>query len=176
MSELNRRTFLAAGTAAAALGASAGRPALLGGEKARITRWPAWPVFDKTEEDALAGVLRSGAWYRGSGKHVAAFEQAYASATGAKGCLATANGTSALYVSLAALGIGPGDEVIVPPYTFTATVNAVLALHALPVFVDSDRETFQIDHRKIASAITPRTAAILPVHLGGNAANLDAIL
>jgi dTDP-4-amino-4,6-dideoxygalactose transaminase len=104
------------------------------------------------------------------------FEAAYAQLTGAKYCLATANGTSALLTSLAALGVGAGGEVIVPPYTFVATVNAVVALNALPVFVDSDPETFQIDARKIEAAITERTAAILPVHLGGSAADLDTIL
>ena len=96
--------------------------------------------------------------------------------TGAKHCVATANGTSALFASLAALGIGPGDEVIVPPYTFIATINAVLLQYALPVFVDTDPETFQIDARKIEAAITERTAAIMPVHLGGNVADMDAIL
>ena len=75
-----------------------------------------------------------------------------------------------------ALEIGPGDEVIVPPYTFVATVNAVLMQHALPVFVDTDRETMQIDARKIEAAITPRTRAIMPVHLGGSVAEMDAIL
>ena len=117
---------------------------------------------------------RRGKWFRG--ERVAAFESAYASLTGAKGCLATANGTSALITSLAALGIGPGDEVIVPPYTFIATVNAVLLMHALPVFVDTDLETFQIDARKVEAAITPRTRAMIPVHLGGSAADLDTIL
>ena len=77
--------------------------------------------------------------------------------------------------SLAALGVGPGDEVIVPPYTFVATVNAVLMHHALPIFVDTDPETFQIDARKIEAAITERTRCIIPVHLGGAAADLDAI-
>ena len=74
------------------------------------------------------------------------------------------------------MGIGPGDEVIVPPYTFVATINAILQVHALPVFVDVEPDTFQIDAAKIEAAVTPRTAAILPVHLGGNVANLDAIL
>ena len=91
-------------------------------------------------------------------------------------CLATANGTSALLTSLNAMGIEPGDEVIVPPYTFIATVNVVLRHHALPVFVDTDPETFQMDARKIEAAITPRTKAIIPVHLGGSACDLDAIL
>ena len=173
---VTRRTFFAAAAAGATTFAANNKPAILGGVKIRTTRWPSWPVFDKTEDEALLKVVRSAAWGRGSGKQVQIFEEAYAAVTGAKSCLATANGTSALLVSLAALGIGPGDEVIVPPYTFVATVNTVLALQALPVFVDSDRETFQIDHRKIEAAITDRTAAIMPVHLGGNASHLDAIL
>jgi dTDP-4-amino-4,6-dideoxygalactose transaminase len=75
-----------------------------------------------------------------------------------------------------ALEIGPGDEVIVPPYTFVATINSVLLQHALPVFVDSDRETFQINARKIEASLTKRTRCILPVHLGGASADLDTIL
>jgi dTDP-4-amino-4,6-dideoxygalactose transaminase len=124
----------------------------------------------------MLGVIHSGEWFRGGGQNVNKFEQAYAQATGAKYCLATANGTSALFTSLAALGVGAGDEVILPPYTFVATVNVVLLLNAVPVFVDTDRETFQIDSRKIEAAITPRTKVIMPVHLGGGAADMDAIL
>ena len=149
-------------------------PALLGGSPVRRTRFPSWPVADRREEDALVNLVRSGEWFRG--KNVAAFESAYASLTGAKHCLATANGTSALITSLSALGVGAGDEVIVPPYTFIATVNAVLLLHALPVFVDSERDTFQIDARRIERAITDRTRVIMPVHLGGSVADLDTIL
>ena len=153
------------------------KPALLGGTPVRKGRWPSWPVFDRKEEDELLGVLRSGKWYRGAGKYnVDRFEAAYAQLTGAKHCLATANGTSALLVSLNALGIQAGDEVILPPYTFVATLNVILMMNALPVFVDSDRETSQIDARKIEAAITPRTKLIMPVHLGGSAADLDAIL
>jgi dTDP-4-amino-4,6-dideoxygalactose transaminase len=148
--------------------------AVLGGSPVRRTPFPSWPVADEREERALVDLIRSGKWFRG--KNVEAFETSYASLTGAKHCLATANGTSALITSLAALGIGAGDEVIVPPYTFVATVNAVLLMHALPVFVDSDIETFQIDARKVEQAITDRTRAILPVHLGGAAADLDTIL
>ena len=148
--------------------------AVLGGTPVRGTRFPSWPVADRREEDALVGVIRSGKWFRG--EHVAAFEAKYASLTGAKHCLATANGTSALITSLSALGVGPGDEVIVPPYTFVATVNAVLLMHALPVFVDTDIETFQIDARKVEQAITDTTRVVIPVHLGGSAADLDTIL
>jgi dTDP-4-amino-4,6-dideoxygalactose transaminase len=160
--------------AAAARGSGATMPALLGGAPVRTAPFPSWPIADATEENALTGVVRSGQWFHS--EQVARFEAAYASLTGAKHCLATANGTSALIISLAALGVGAGDEVIVPPYTFVATVNAVLMRHALPIFVDSDRETFQIDARKIEGKITSRTKAIIPVHLGGSAADLDTIL
>ncbi|HWQ54865.1 MAG TPA: DegT/DnrJ/EryC1/StrS family aminotransferase [Bryobacteraceae bacterium] len=178
---VTRRRFLAAAPAAGlvapvAFAAPGDKPALLGGSKVRTTQFPSWPVIDRTEEKALMDVLQSRRWYRGSGKVVDRFEGQYANLTGAKQCLATANGTSALLISLAALGIGAGDEVILPPYTFVATVNVVLALNALPVFVDSDVETFQIDPRKIEAAITDRTAAIMPVHLGGAAADVDAIM
>jgi dTDP-4-amino-4,6-dideoxygalactose transaminase len=149
-------------------------PALLGGTPLRRAPFPSWPIADAKEEDALVRVIRSGRWNRGD--NVAAFESAFASLTGAKHCLATANGTSALITSLSALGIGPGDEVIVPPYTFVATINAVLLLRALPVFVDSDIDTFQIDARKVERAITANTKLILPVHLGGAAADLDTLL
>ena len=191
-SPVSRRRFLGSAIGAAALGrigsaasqprASAARPsvpsapapALLGGTPIRRAPFPAWPVADAREEDALVAVVRRRRW--GRGEQVAAFESAYASLTGAQGCLATANGTSALITSLAALGIGPGDEVIVPPYTFVATVNAVLLMHALPIFVDTDPDTFQIDARKVEAAMTPRTRAVVPVHLGGSAADLDTIL
>jgi len=174
-----RRGFLAAAPlagAALAADASDARPAILGGAKAHPEPFPSWPVFDQAEERAILDTLRSGKWYRGSGKSVARFEEAYAQLTGAKKCLAVANGTSALYTSLNAMGIEPGDEVIVPPYTFVATVNAVLRQYAVPVFVDTDPETFQMDARKLEAAITPRTRAIVPVHLGGNVCDLDAIL
>src|SRR5436190_7715667 len=174
-----RRHFLAAAPlAGAALAADApgDRPAILGGAKQHPTAFPSWPVFDQTEERAILETLRSGKWDRGNGKNVARFEEAYAQLTGAKTCLATANGTSALITSINAMGIEAGDEVIVPPYTFIATVNAVLRQNALPVFVDTDPETFQMDARKLEAAITPRTRAIIPVHLGGNVCDLDAIL
>jgi dTDP-4-amino-4,6-dideoxygalactose transaminase len=162
-------------SAQAARGAArSNTPALLGGTPVRRTPFPSWPIADAREEDALVRVIRSGRWNRGD--NVAAFESAYASLTGAKHCLATANGTSALITSLAALGIGPGDEVIVPPYTFVATINAVLLLRALPVFVDTDIDTFQIGARPVERAMTGSTKLILPVHLGGSAADLDTIL
>jgi len=178
---VTRRGFLAASPlAGAALGvavaAPADKPAILGGSKAHAAAFPSWPVFDQTEERAVLDTLRSGKWYRGGGQMVNQFEQAYAQLTGAGFCLATANGTGALLTSINALGIEPGDEVLVPPYTFIATVNVVLAQHALPVFVDTDADTFQMDARKIEAGITPRTKAMIPVHLGGSVCDLDAIL
>jgi dTDP-4-amino-4,6-dideoxygalactose transaminase len=176
----SRRSFLAV-AAAGALGAgkpaaSNARPALLGGTPVRTKPFDSWPKIGPPEENGLMAVLRSGKWFRGSGKQVNGFEQAFARLTGARHCLATANGTSALFTSLNALGIEPGDEVIVPPYTFVATVNVVLLQYAMPVFVDTDIETFQLDAKKIEAAITDRTKAIVPVHLGGSVADLDAIL
>lgn len=151
------------------------KPAILGGAPLRSEKFPSWPVADDLEDKALLKVLHSGKWGRGNGSQVNRFEQDYAQLMGAKHCLAAANGTSALLIALNALGVQAGDEVVVPPYTFVATINAVLAMSALPVFVDSDPLTFQIDAKKIEAAITPRTVAILPVHLGGNVADVDAI-
>jgi dTDP-4-amino-4,6-dideoxygalactose transaminase len=156
--------------------AGAGKPALLGGPKVRTEPFPGWPVSGGPEAQALLETLRSGKWYRGNGQQTKKFEEAFRNLTGSRHCLATANGTSALYVALNALGIEPGDEVIVPPYTFIATINVVLRQHALPVFVDSDINTFQIDAKKIEAAISPLTKAIMPVHLGGSACDLDQIL
>jgi perosamine synthetase len=188
---MNRRQFL--GTAAVAGAAvtltlpsaaraqsaslgTAARPALLGGEPVRSRPPHCWPVFDEREDKAMLETIHSGKWFRGSGKNVTQFEAAYAKATSAKNCLATNSGTSALFTSLEAVGVSAGDEVIVAPYTFIATVNVILLHHALPIFVDTDPETMQIDARKIEAAITERTTAIVPVHLGGSAADLDTIL
>jgi perosamine synthetase len=183
---LSRRRFLGAVAGGAAItrvshahGATrfvdgGARPAALGGAPVRTAPFPAWPMRDATEEQALNEVVRSGRWNRGP--QLERFEAEYARLTGAAHCLATANGTSALLATLGALDVGPGDEVIVPPYTFVATVNAVLLRHALPVFVDTDVETFQIDARKVAAAITDRTKVVMPVHLGGAVADLDTIL
>jgi len=179
---VTRRHFLAAAPAAASVATAAptptatGKPAILGGQKLRAAPYASWPKYDQKEEKALMDVLHSGKWYRGSGQMVKQFERAYAQLTGAKQCLATANGTAALFISLNVHGVEPGDEVLIPPYTFIATANVVLRQFALPVFIDTDIETFQIDHRKVEAAINERTRAIMPVHLGGNLANLDALL
>jgi dTDP-4-amino-4,6-dideoxygalactose transaminase len=178
--EVNRRQFIAATTAAGvgltftAGAQAAGQPALLGGKPVRSEGYQVWPTVTEADQQALLEVVRSGRWYRSSS--VEQFEEAYARLNGAKYCVAVSSGTSALYASLGALGVGPGDEVIVPPYTFVATVNVALLHYALPVFADSDRETFLIDPRKLEAQITDRTAAIIPVHIGGSAADMDGIL
>jgi perosamine synthetase len=157
-------------------GSSTERPALLGGKPVRTQPFPSWPVIRQNDEQAWKEVLASGKWCRLDGSRTTRFETEWAQTVGAKQCLATASGTTALFTTLNALGVGPGDEVIVPPYTFVATINVVMLQFALPVFVDTDISTFQIDANKIEAAITPRTRAILPVHLGGSPADLDKIL
>lgn len=179
--KMDRRKFVGAVSAGGALSSAAFAaatelPATLGGKPVRTERFPSWPVIDTREERGLVDVLQSKKWYRGSGERATQFEAEYSRLTGAQHCLATSSGTSALYTALSVLGVGPGDEVIVPPYTFIATVNVVLLRHALPVFVDTDINTFQIDATKIEQAITKNTKAILPVHMGGGAFDVDAVL
>ncbi len=178
---LTRRTLLGAGSALAmSLRASTARadgsPAVLGGTPVRSRKFASWPIIGENDKSAWIDVLRSGAWNRLDGTRARRFEDEWAKLLGAKHGLATSSGTGALMTVLNALGVGPGDEVIVPPYTFVATINVVLLQHALPVFVDTDPETFQIDARKIESALTDRTTCILPAHIGGSPADLDTIL
>ena len=175
---MTRRNFVAttAGTALAAAPGSGDKLAIAGGTPVRRQPFPSWPLIKDNDERAWSEVLRKGRWNRLNGNYAKQFEETWAATMGAKHCLATANGTSALLTALNVLEVGPGDEVIVPPYTFVATINVVLMQHALPVFVDSDRETFQIDARKIEAAITTRTRCLLPVHMAGAAADLDTIL
>ena len=150
-------------------------PAFLGGDPIRTAPWPKWPQWNpETDEKRIVEVLRSGVWSR-SGV-VTEFEKKWAETVGAKRCLSLVNGTNALITSLVQLDVGGGDEVIVPPYTFIATVAAVIATGAMPVFVDVDPETFQIDPSKIEEKITPRTRAILPVHICGFPADMVKIM
>ncbi|MGA8185342.1 MAG: DegT/DnrJ/EryC1/StrS family aminotransferase, partial [Terriglobia bacterium] len=150
--------------------------AILGGSPVRTKPFPSWPVIEQNDEKGWMQVLMTGKWNRLDGHFAHQFETSWARLLGAKYGLATSSGTTALLTSANALGIGPGDEVIVPPYTFVATVNIVLMQHALPVFVDTDPETFQIDARKVEAAITQRTRCIIPVHLGGSAVDMDTVL
>jgi len=138
--------------------------------------WPRWPVFDETEESALLAVLRSGHWWYVDGTCGSAFEREFASFQDAHYGVTCTNGTAALEIALRALGVGCGDEVIVPPYTFIATAAAVLTVGATPVFVDIEADTLNIDAAQIETAITPRTRAIIPAYIAGRPVDLDALL
>ena len=132
------------------------------------------PLFGSEEEEAVLAVLRSG--MIAQGPQVERFEAAFAALCGVPHAVAVSSGTTALYLALLAHGIGPGDEVITTPFTFIATANSVLMTGARPVFVDIDPASFNIDPALIAAAITPRTRAIIPVHLYGQIAAMDAIM
>ena len=180
---LTRRSFLgrAAGTGLA-LGLPGTSPAAAAPAPATspapvpksVSDWPRW---DHRDETALLGVLHSGKWGRtaGGAARVREFETAWAARMQARHCVATSSGTTALLTALGALNLGPGDEVILPPYTFVATFNAITASFALPVFADTDAASFQIDPAKMAAAITPATKLLLPVHIAGTPADLDAL-
>ncbi len=132
------------------------------------------PLIGEEEKRAVLEVLDSG--ILAQGPRVAAFEKAFAEMVGVKFAVATSSGTTALHVALLAHGIGPGDEVITTPFTFIASANSILYTGARPVFVDIDAETFNIDPAQIEGAITPKTKGIMPVHLFGLPANMDAIM
>jgi dTDP-4-amino-4,6-dideoxygalactose transaminase len=149
--------------------------ALLGGPKTKRKPFPAWPQYDDTERRALNEVLESRLWWRTEGTKTLEFERVFASYHGAKHGIAVTNGTAAIEVVMAALNIGPGDEVIVPDSTFVATASAVLFAGAMPVMVDVLPETDCIDPDLAEAAITPRTKAIIAVHLGGHPADLDRL-
>ncbi|MEX1136285.1 MAG: DegT/DnrJ/EryC1/StrS family aminotransferase [Balneolales bacterium] len=187
--EYSRREFIKqnslVGGAIVAMGASpslfagniknAKKPAILGGQAVRSEGWPSWPIWNpETDEKRVLEVLRSGVWSRS--RTVTEFEEKWAKTVGAKRCLTTVNGTSALICALANLNIGGGDEVIVSPYTWIATIQAILQTGAMPVFVDTDPETFQIDPGKIEEKITSRTRGILPVHILGLPADMPRIM
>lgn len=152
-----------------------GVPAILGGEQAAKINWPAWPMWNPdTDEALLLESIRSGIWSRQ--KLVTKFEEEWAKTCGAKRCLTVVNGTNALIVSLIQSGIGAGDEVLVPPYTYIASPQSVLVTGAIPVFVDTDIATFQMDASKIEAKITSRTKAIMPVHLAGLPCDMNRIM
>lgn len=133
----------------------------------------AHPSIGQAEKDAVARVLASG--MLAQGPEVAAFEEEFSSIVEGRQCIAVNSGTSALHLSLLAAGIGPGDEVIVPSFTFAATANAVRLCGADVVFADIEPDTYGLAPRAVEAALTPRTAAILPVHLYGHPANMGAL-
>jgi dTDP-4-amino-4,6-dideoxygalactose transaminase len=164
--------------------------ALYGGTPVRTKPFPHWPVFDEAEEKALLEVLRSGQWWRysmgeaidpqcvveGTHSKVGEFQQQFAETQGSRYGIACATGTGAIEVVLKSMGIGPGDEVIVPPYTFIATATAPMLIGATPVFCDIDLATLNLDPGRLQEAITPRTKAVMPVHFAGLAADMASIL
>jgi len=192
--QFSRRDFLSASSRAGLAVAMAGvaptvlvgqgiapdsKPAVLGGTPVSSASLGArWPVLQGEEETALLNVLKSGQWFRGSTNlnMVAKFETEYAKMCGAKECVATSSGTTALVSSLSALDIGPGDEVLTSPYTFIATINSILAHFALPVLVDVDLDSFQVDGKLVDAACSTQTRCLMPVHIGGNPANMDDFL
>ncbi len=162
--------------------------AIDGGTAVRTQPFTAWPCWDAREEAALLDVLHSGKWWQfgyGHGvelieagadrSHASRFEEEFAASHGCKHGIVACNGTATLELILRALDIGPGDEVIVPPYTFIASATSILQVGAVPIFVDIDPGTCNLDPARIEEAITPRTRAIMPVHFAGQAADMDAI-
>jgi len=155
-----------------------GKLAITGGDPLRKTPFTQWPLSTKEEASALNDVLTSSKWggQPFPGKHASAFSKKFAEVHTAKYAQCVNTGTVAIQAALIAIGIKPGDEVIAPAYTWEGTVGPVLLLNAIPVFVDIDPETYCLDAKLIEKAITPKTKAILPVHLGMRFADMDEIL
>ena len=151
------------------------KPALLGGKRTKAKPFPPWPQYDEKERRALMQVLKSRVWWRTPGTRTLEFERKFASYHQAKHGIAVTNGTAALEVVLATLGVGPSDEVIVPDFTFIATASAVLAAGALPVLVDVTPDTYCLDPTLVEERITDRTKAIIAVHMGGHPADMDRL-
>jgi len=149
--------------------------ALTGGAPLRSTPYPEWPTADDRERELLLEVLDSRRWWATQGTKVHQFESAWAKFHGAETSLAVTNGSHTLEIALLALGVGEGDEVIVPNWTFVATVTAVLMVNAIPVLVDVDPDTGCIDPAAVRAAVGPRTRAIIPVHIAGSVADMDAL-
>ena len=149
--------------------------ALHGGQPVRTQPWPSWPQWDETERDGLLAVLQRGEW-GGYDTAVTEFESAFAARHAAQFCVTTVNGTTTIETALRALDIGPGDEVIVPPYTFIATAASVRIVGATPVFADVDLETWNLSTPAVEAAVSDRTKAVIPVHFGGLPVDFDSLL
>jgi len=154
-----------------------GKLAITGGEPVRRKPFPRWPVYTREESRAIQKVLASRNWggYPFPNQCASSFAQKFASFHGAKYGLAVANGTVAIEIALQAAGIRPGDEVIVPAYTWEGSVGPIMLLNAVPVFVDVDPDTYCLDAKLVEKAITAKTRAILPVHLAMRFADMDEI-
>lgn len=152
--------------------------AILGGTPVRAEPYPTWPVHDERDIAAVTAVVKSGRWggYPYPGPQTEKFARRFAELQGGGHAVPMANGTITMEVALRTAGVGWGDEVIVPAYTFQATAAAPMAAGAIPVIVDIDPETYCIDRQAVEAAITPQTKAIIVVHLGAQMADMDAIM
>jgi len=137
------------------------------------TSWSTWPIFDETERRLLLEVLDSGKWW--FGEKIQRFESEFAEFQGAHYAVTCTNGTTAIEMALRGLGVLPGDEVIVPPYSFIATASAVITIGAVPVFADIDQSTLCLDPSAVQAKLSPRTRAIIPVHVAGCMADMEAL-
>jgi len=171
-----------AGCACGSADKKANTLAALGGTPVRTEPYPKWPQVTLDIEKSLLSTFRSGSWGRrlGEGRHgggqVGEFEKRFAELIGTKHCLATGSCTQALHTALHSVGVGAGDEVLVMPCTYIASIQAVLLCNALPVFVDVDIDTFQMDPDKIEPLITANTRAVEPVHIGGIPSDMGRIM
>jgi len=152
--------------------------AIKGGKPLRKKPFPGWPEWDKRERNGVLEVLESGDWggYPPPNKRAAEFGKAFADYHGAKYCVCCGSGTDALMIALRALGVGWGDEVIVPALTFVASASCVLLVDAVPVFVDIDPETLCMAPKAFEAAITVKTKAVIPVHLGSRMVEMDKVV
>ncbi|HEY6420439.1 MAG TPA: aminotransferase class I/II-fold pyridoxal phosphate-dependent enzyme, partial [Candidatus Binataceae bacterium] len=155
----------------------ASKLAILGGEALRTRPFTRWPLFDERERAQLENVLNSANWggFPSPNRKAAEFAERFAAFQGARFVIPTTSGTTALEAALKALGVGAGDEVIVPAITFAATAYAPLACMARPVFADVDPETVCIDPASVKRLLTRRTKAVMLVHYGAALADLDAL-
>lgn len=138
-------------------------------------QFPCWPYSDNREKELINEVLDSGKWWRMNGDKVSLFEEKFARLHQVKYCLGVTNGTHAIELALTALGIGRGDEVIVPAVTFVSTGSAVIYCNATPVLIDIEPDTFCMSVEAFEAAITPRTKAVIPVHMAGHGCDMERI-
>jgi len=152
--------------------------AILGGEPLRSEPYPQWPVFDERDVEAVTAAVKSGNWggFPYPGPQTGEFLRRFLELQGGEHAVAMVNGTVTMEVACRAAGIGWGDEVIVPAYTFQATAAAPMAAGAIPVIVDINPDTYCIDPKAVEAAITPQTKGVIPVHLGAQMADMDAIM
>jgi len=148
--------------------------ALNGGERLHTTGWPGWPPKDPGYLAGLKDVIESGVWGTG-GKKKEELVEKFKAVCDAEYCIPVPNGTFALELAMRAVGVGPGDEVIVPPYTFIATASSVISANAIPVFADIRPDTLCLDPEDVEAKITPSTAAVSAVHIGGMPADMDGL-